>query len=165
MSPAFRGRGSRLRFLFQPGPEVVHEPGLAARIPRRIDRLLVPLEQALRVREASVLLGVAGRRQQEYLGADLLGPQLAALDFRRVVPEGGRLHFDHVADDQPFELGQRLALQPRIRPGDGGILSHDEEAFDLAVHHVEPVALMRVVAVTRGSHPNPQSFSLVAASP
>ena len=27
----------------------------------------------------------------------------------------GGLHFDHVADDQPFELGQRLALEPRVR--------------------------------------------------
>ena len=46
---------------------------LAAAVAGRIDRLLVPLQQALRVGERPVLLGVAGGGKEEDLGADVVG--------------------------------------------------------------------------------------------
>src|SRR5258708_3245786 len=113
VEPGVPRPGIPARLCLEPGAEVIHEPGFAAGISWRVDGFLVPLEQPLRVREAAVLLGVSGRRQHEDLGADRLGPELAALDFGRVVPERRSFHFDHVAHDQPFELGKVLSLQPR----------------------------------------------------
>ena len=52
----------------QPQAEVVHEPQLAAPIARRLDRLVVELQQPLRVRVRAVLLGVRGRGEEEDLG-------------------------------------------------------------------------------------------------
>jgi hypothetical protein len=89
---------------------VVHEPQLAAAVAGRFDRLVVPLQQPLGVGEGAVLLGVGGRGQQEDLGGDLLGAQLAGLDLRPVAPEAGRFDLDQVADDQPVEAGQGLAV-------------------------------------------------------
>src|SRR5690606_6541899 len=48
--------GGRARL--QASPEVVDEPGVAARVPRWIDRLLAPLEQPLGVGEGAFFLGV-----------------------------------------------------------------------------------------------------------
>ena len=109
---------------------MVDEPGFAARVAGRIDGLVAPLQQALRVREAAVLLGVSGRGEEEDLGGDRSGPELAALDFRRIQPERRRLGLDHVTHDQPLEVGERAAFEPRVRRADGRVLSHHEQALD-----------------------------------
>ena len=66
--------------------------------------------------------------------------------FGRFVPERGGFGFHHVADDEPFQFAERAALHSGIRPGDGGILAHDKQAVHLSVQHVEPIAVVRVVA-------------------
>ena len=83
--------------------EVEVEPELRATVLLRLDRLPVPLQQPLRVGERAVFLGVRGGREEEDLRRDLLGLQLARLDLRAVVPEGGGLDLHHVAHDQPLE--------------------------------------------------------------
>src|SRR5207248_544509 len=75
-------------------PEVVVEPEVRAAVVLRLDGLEVPLEEPLRVRERAVLLDVRRGRQEEDLGRDLLGLQLARLDLGAVVPEGRRLDLD-----------------------------------------------------------------------
>ena len=117
-------------------PEVEVEPELRARVALRLDRLPVPLEKPLGVRERPVLLGVGRRRQEEDLGRDLLGLQLSGFDLRRVVPEGRRLDLDDVADDEPVELREREPVRLRVRVPDGGILAGEEVALDLAVEHL-----------------------------
>src|SRR5690349_23624847 len=80
-----------LELLLDQPAEMEVEPELRAAVPLRLDRLPVPLEESLRVREGAVLLGVRRRRQEEDLRRDLLRLQLARLDLRAVVPEGRRL--------------------------------------------------------------------------
>src|SRR5207244_10426460 len=70
--------------------EVVVEPEVGAAVLLRLHRLVVPLQQPLRVRERAVLLEVRRRRQEEDLRRDLLRLQLARLDLGTVVPERGR---------------------------------------------------------------------------
>src|SRR5262249_6964125 len=98
-------------FLFQPTAEVIHEPRVAPGVTGRIDRLLTPLDQALRIRETAFLLDVPGRGQQEHFGRDVHHAQLSALDFGRVVPEAGGLDLDQIADDEPAKVRERAALE------------------------------------------------------
>ena len=64
------GRSGQL--LPDPAAEVVGEPQVAAHVPGRLDRLVVPLQHPLGVGERAVLLGVRGGGQEEHLGADVL---------------------------------------------------------------------------------------------
>ena len=136
---------------------MVDEPGFAPRVTRRIDGLVAPLQQALRVREAAVLLGVRGGGEEEHLGRNLVGSELAALHLGRIQPEGRRLGFDHVAHDQPLEVGERAPLEPRVGRADGRVLPHHEQPVEpirpsivrirrTTVRHVEPVAEVRMIA-------------------
>src|SRR3989454_11556364 len=59
--------------------EVVVEPGVRAAVARRVRRLEVPLQHALRVGVAAVVLGDLGRGEEEDLGLDVLDLRLAAL--------------------------------------------------------------------------------------
>src|ERR1043166_260063 len=83
--------------------EVEVEPELRAAVLLRLDRLPVPLQQPLRVREGPVLLGVRRGGEEEDLRLDLLRLELARLDLRAVVPEGGRLDLYDIAYDEPLE--------------------------------------------------------------
>ena len=53
--------------LLEPLAEVVDEPGVGAAVAGRVEGLVVPLEQPLRVGEAAVLLRRGGRRDEEDL--------------------------------------------------------------------------------------------------
>jgi hypothetical protein len=101
------GRSGEL--LPDPRAEVVDPVELRARIALGLDRLVVPLEQPLRVRERAVLLGVCGRRQEEHLGRDVLSARLARLVLGRVPPEQRGLVGMKVADDEPVEPAQSAA--------------------------------------------------------
>src|SRR5207253_8607900 len=103
--------------------EVVVEPELGPAVIPGVDRLEVPLEQALGVRERAVLLDVSRRREQEHLGSDLIGLELTGLDLGAVVPEGGGLDLDEVANDEPVELREREALRTAVRGADGRVLA------------------------------------------
>jgi hypothetical protein len=48
----------------------VHEPRVAARIARRIDALLAPLDETLRVGERALFLEMRGGGDEEDLGLD-----------------------------------------------------------------------------------------------
>ena len=63
---------SSASFCLDAAAEVEVEPELGAAVLLRLDRLPVPLQQALRVRERAVLLGVRRGGQEEDLGRDLL---------------------------------------------------------------------------------------------
>ena len=102
--------------------------GLAARIARRIDRLVAKLQQTLRIGEGSVFLGVPAAGNRKTSVPIVFGLKFAAFDFRRVVPERSGLRLDHVAHDQPFQLRHSFALQAAIGRSHRGILAHDEQA-------------------------------------
>src|SRR5579872_1319978 len=53
-------------FLLEPAAEVIHEPAFAARVPRRLDCLLVELIEPLRIGEAAAFFRVACRRKEKY---------------------------------------------------------------------------------------------------
>ena len=106
----------------------------------------MPLQEALRVGERAVLLGVRRGREEEHLGADVLRAQLAARDLGRRAPELGRLGRCEVAHHEPVERAQALALQrPRDR-ADHRVLAEHEIAGELAVGHVRDRREVRVVA-------------------
>jgi hypothetical protein len=105
----------------------------------------MPLQQALRVGETAVFLDMSGSGQKKDFRWNLLRPELAALHLGRVIPEGRGLKLDHVTHHQPFQFGQSLALQSRIRGSHGGVLPHNKQAFHLAVHHFQEIALVRMV--------------------
>ena len=98
-----------------------------------------------------------GGGEEEHLGGDRIGFELAALHLWRVQPERRRLGFDHVAHDQPLEVGERAPLETRVRRADGRVLPHDEQSLEpirpsivpvglMTVRHVEPVAEVRMIA-------------------
>ena len=126
--------------------EVVEKPQIGARIARRLHRLVVPLQQTLRLGERAALFGVRGSRHQEHLRGDVLGAQLATRDLGSVVPEGCRLGLLQVSNHQPIELGHRLAVHPAVGGADGGVLSQREEALHPTVEHPERRLIRGVIA-------------------
>ena len=116
--------------------EVVVEPELGAAVALGVDRLVMPLEQPLRVREGAVLFDVRRSRHEEDLGGDLLRHELAGLDLGRVVPPRCRLDLDEVADDEPVELREGEPVRLRVRVPDGRVLAGDHVALHLAVEHL-----------------------------
>jgi hypothetical protein len=123
-------------------PEVIDKPQVRARVTGRIDRLVVKLQQPLRIGEGAILLGRPGGGQQEDLGLDLRW--LPALG--RGVPESCRLGLVEVDRDQPIELGQGPALEAGVGATVRGVLPEHDEAFDLAVRHRRRGGDVRVVA-------------------
>ena len=112
----------------------------------RLDRLPMPLQKPLRVRERPVLLRVRGGGEEEHLRRDLRRLQLPGFDLRRVVPERRRLDLRQVAHDEPVELRECKAVELRVRRADGRVLAEDDVALRLAVEHVEHRAVRRMVA-------------------
>ncbi len=104
------------------------EPQVAAGVARRIERLAVPLEQPLRVGEAALLLGVVGGGEEEDLGTDVLGPHLAGLDLRSVLPERRALDHREVAHHQPVEIRQAGPLHAGVGRAHRGVLADQEVA-------------------------------------
>ena len=126
--------------------QVVHEPQLRARVARRVERLVVPLQQPLGVGEVAVLLHVRCGRHQEDLRLDVLRAQLARLDLGRVAPERRRLELGEVADHQPLQVGERAPLQARVGAADGRVLAHHEQPVEAAVVGPQHRREVRVVA-------------------
>jgi hypothetical protein len=126
-------RGARLQFAAERDQELQ----LASRFAGRVDGFLAPLQEALGVGERPLFLHVRRRGKEEDLGVDVVG---------RLFPEHGGLGLDEVADDEPFELAEGGAFELRVRRADRGVLAHDEEAIELAIRHVQPVAKVRVIA-------------------
>ena len=114
----------------------MNEPCVGPTIPGRINGLLAPLQESLRIGECAFFFSMACRREKENFGLDVLGLQLAAVDLGRFAPEIRRFDFDHVANDQPFQFRQRLSLEPRIGCADGWVLSHQKHALHFSVQHV-----------------------------
>ena len=90
--------------------------------------------------------GTAAEGRKNDLGLDVRRLQFARFDFRRIAPEGRRLGLIKVAHHHPVQLGQGLALEARILAADGRILPHDQEALDLAGHHIHEHRQVRMVA-------------------
>ena len=82
--------------------ELMHEPRFRARIPRRLDRFLSPLQHALRLRKRARLFRMTRGGKKKNLGFDFLGFQFAALDLGRIAPERGRFDLNHFAHDEPL---------------------------------------------------------------
>src|SRR5438067_1083719 len=119
---------------------------LAPAIAGRLHRLVVELQQALRIGERAVLLGVRGRREEEHFGLDVLRIDGAPDHLGRAAPELRGLRQLDVAHDEPLQLLQPLAMERAIHRSDGRVLAHDEVAFELPVRHVGDGHHVRVVA-------------------
>ncbi len=126
--------------------QVVEEPQLGAAVGGRVDGLLPPLQQPLGLGERALLLHVRGGRQEEHLGAALLGHDLAGRDLGAVLPERGALDHEQVADHQPVEVGHAQPLGPAVRRTDRRVLAEQEVPLDLAVDHVQDLLVRAVVA-------------------
>src|SRR5579859_318838 len=90
----------------EPAPEVIHEPQFAARVTGWINSLLAVLQETLRIGECSFFLRGSCGRKKEDLGADGVGRKFATIYLRRCVPEGRSFGLDHIAHDQPLQLGE-----------------------------------------------------------
>src|SRR3989442_5827987 len=104
--PGHRAAGVRL---LQPLREVVVEPGVGAAVPGRVDRFRVPLQHALRVGEAAVVLRDLRRREEEDLGLDVAAVYPAVLHLRRLIPITRGFSKPVVLDDEPVELAEGKA--------------------------------------------------------
>src|SRR5216684_1040190 len=111
-----RQRGRRVELL-EPSGELMREPQIGPAVARRVRRLEVPLEHALGIGEAALVLRDLGGGEEEDFRPDVLTPELAPRDLRAVLPEGGRLGEPVVLDDQPLELGETLALHAGVERG------------------------------------------------
>ena len=98
--------------------------------PRRLDGLVVPLQQPLGVGEGAVLLGVRGGGQEEDLGGDVLGAQLAGLDLRRVVQNAAVSISTRSRTTSQSSCASAVPLQPAVGRADRRVLAHDEVALD-----------------------------------
>ena len=125
----------------EPQPEVIDEPQVGPSVTGRIDRLVVKLQQPLRVGEGAILLGRSGRGQQEDLGLDI--GWLPSL--RCGIPEGRGLRLIEVDGDQPIELRQGPALEAGVGAAVRRVLPKHDEAFDVAVRHRRRGGDVRVV--------------------
>jgi hypothetical protein len=110
----------------------------------------VPLQQPLGVGEGAVLLDVSGGREEEHLGADVLGAQLAGLEL------GASYQNDALSISTTSRTTSQSssASARRCRPGvgraDRRVLAVQEEAADLALEHVERRLVRGVVAADAG---------------
>ena len=110
-------------------------------------------------------LGGRGGGQEEDLGGDRLGLQVAGMDLGAVLPERGGLGLVEILDDQPVELRQRLPLIAGVLAADGGVLAHREEPFDLALGHRDHHRHVRMVADDLGQPVVPPVVLLGRRSP
>src|SRR3989442_5521249 len=81
-----RQRGGRVELL-EPSGELVGEPEIGPAVTRRIRRLEVPLEHALGIGEAPLVLRDLGGGEEEHFRPDVLAPELSPRDLRAVLPE------------------------------------------------------------------------------
>ena len=66
---------------------MINKPGLAARIARRVDRLLTELQESLCVGKRAFFLSSARSRHEKNLGGNIFRLELSALDLWRIEPE------------------------------------------------------------------------------
>src|SRR5437762_10533516 len=97
---------------------------VAAAIAGRLDGLMMPLQEPLRVCEAAVLLCMCSCREEEYFSRDFLCPDLAALDLRCLAPELRGLGHRKIAHHQPVKLSQSLVFECAVHRTDDRVLAH-----------------------------------------
>src|SRR2546429_302835 len=100
----------------------MHESRIAPGVTWGLNGFLTELQKPLRVRETTLLLGVAGCGKEKDFGGDVFALQFATFNFRRIVPKAGRFGFNHFAHDEPFQFRQRFAFEPGMLAPDGWIL-------------------------------------------
>ena len=84
------------------------------------------------------------RRHEEDLGGNLLGLELAVLDFRRILPETCRFNLLEIADNQPLQRGQSAALHAAVGLRHRRVLAKDKVAFHLLAQHGQQGLIRRV---------------------
>ena len=126
--------------LLDPAPQMVDEPGVAPRVARRLDGLVVPLQHALGLGEGAVLLGDERRGDEEDLRGALLGVYALHL------PGGGGLYLVGVEDHEPVQVPQAVLGHLDVRPADREVLPEDEAALHVPVLHVHDRRVVGVVA-------------------
>ena len=103
----------------------------------------MPLEQPLRIGQRPVGLRIGRGREDEDLGLDL-GRRRCA---RVVLPEGDALRLEPVGHDEPFQVAQPGAVQPRVQAAAAGVLAEEEVARQLAPGHAVEGRQLRVIAL------------------
>ena len=121
--------------LSDPVAQLDEELQFALAVAGRLDGLVPPLHQPLRLGERTCLLDVGGRGEEEHLGRDVLGSQITGGDFGAVFPPGGRLDHVEVADHQPLQVRHTHALHSAVGRSDRRVLAQHEVAFDLVFEH------------------------------
>ena len=114
----------------------MYKPCIRTRIARRVHCFFAPLQESLRIREGAFLFGVTSRGEEKNFSLNLFGLQFPALDLGRLAPEICRFNLNHIADDQPFQFCQRLALEARIGRANYWVLPHQKHPFHLPIEHV-----------------------------
>src|ERR1700744_4344724 len=99
----------------------------------------MPLQQPLRIRKRTVLLGARGGGNEEDLCTDRL--RIGAL--RPLVPEGCCVNLEPVTYHEPLQLLQTFAREMRVRSACRRILTEEEHPFDLAFRHANAARRMR----------------------
>src|SRR5712691_4547547 len=138
-----RQRGGRVELLEPPG-ELMGEPQIGTAVARRIRCLEVPLDHALGIGEAALVLRDLGGGEKEDFLPDVLTPQLPLRDLRTVLPEGCGLGEPVVLDDQPLELGETLALHAGVERG-RWVLADAEEPLHASLVHGHEHRQVRMV--------------------
>ena len=138
----------------QPGPQSLtqleEELQLALAVPRRTDGLVTPLQQPLGLGEGPGFFHVVGRGEEEHLGVDVLGPQLARGDLRTVLPPRGGFNEVEVPHHQPLQVGHTQPLQPPVGRANRRVLAQHEVTLDLVLEHCHHGLVGAVGAVEPG---------------
>ena len=87
--------------------------------------------------------GFGRGRDEEDLGLDVGGRR----GVRVVLPEDGALGLEPVEHDEPFQVAQAGAVQPRVQAAAARVLAEEEVALQLAARHAVEGRQLRVIAL------------------
>src|SRR6266852_2843899 len=127
---------------------MIHKPEIRTCITSWVNRLVSPLYEALRIREASLFFCRSGSRQEENFRLDLARINRFCLRPKPwlLIPECRRFYFVEVAYHQPVQLFQSFALHTRIGATSSGVLTEEQVAAHLAIEHGVAGHQVRVIS-------------------
>src|SRR5690349_4476452 len=131
--------------MLQPLTELEDEVQLTSRIAGWFNRLVMPLQQALRICDAAVLFRVSSSWKEKYFRRDRLRVYLAACNFRGIPPKISRLRKLRITYHEPIERSQSLALQRPVHRTHRGVLTHNEIALYDPIGHIDHGIHVRMI--------------------
>ena len=135
---------------------LIGKPQVRPAVAPRVNRTITPLQHPARVGETAFLFDMSGGWQDEHLGGDVFGGDLAVPILRPATPELGGIDHRQVAHHQPVQLAEGSPLQRPVHTRNDRVLPDDEIPPDGAVSHRRDLGHERVIAGDPGQQVEPK---------